>query len=217
MPEINPLLIFFASIFTSNILLSNFLGMCSYVAISKNLKASVGLGIAVTFVSTSTSVINWLIYEYLLKPTQINLGMDLTFLQFIIFIIVIAAFVQLVEMFLEKTSPFLYNVLGIFLPLITTNCAVMGACLLNISNELPFFKALITSFSYAVGFGAAPGADPRWSTRPARRRRGRGTSQRRSSCCMCSSGSERHALSAPSWPGWSPRGASRSGSRPAAS
>jgi Na+-transporting NADH:ubiquinone oxidoreductase subunit E len=149
MPDINPILIFFAAIFTSNILLTNFLGMCSYVAISKNLKASLGLGLAVTFVSTATSVINWLIYEHLLKPAAINMGMDLTFLQFIVFIIVIAAFVQFVEMFLEKVSPFLYNVLGIFLPLITVNCAILGVSLFMIIRKYTLFQ----SFMFGLGSG----------------------------------------------------------------
>lgn len=148
MPEINPFLILFASIFTSNILLSNFLGMCSYVAISRNLKASIGLGFAVTFVSTATAVINWLINKYLLLPTGIT-GMDLTFLQFIVFIIVIAAFVQFVEMVLEETSPFLYNSLGIFLPLITVNCAILGVSLFMIIRKYSLFQ----TFMFGLGGG----------------------------------------------------------------
>lgn len=149
MPDINPFLILFAAIFTSNILLTNFLGMCSYIAISRNLKASLGLGVAVTFVTTSTSVINWLLYEYLLKPSSINFGIDLTFLSFIVFIIVIAAFVQFVEMFLEKFSPFLYSALGIFLPLITVNCAILGVSLFMVIRKY----SLLQSFSFGLGGG----------------------------------------------------------------
>ena len=149
MSELNPFLIFFASVFTSNILLANFLGMCSYVAISRNLRASIGLGIAVTFVTASTSVINWLIYHYLLRPGKLNMGMDLTHLQFVVFIIVIAAFVQFVEMFLEKVSPFLYNNLGIFLPLITVNCAILGVALFMIIREY----SLLQAFAFGLGGG----------------------------------------------------------------
>jgi len=151
MPEINPFLILFAAIFTSNILLSSFLGMCSFIAISRNLKASLGLGIAVTFVTTATSVINWLLNEYLLKPGLLNFGFDLQYLQFIIFIIVIAAFVQFVEMFLEKFSPFLYSTLGIFLPLITVNCAILGVCLFMIIRKYSLLQTL--AFGLGSGLG----------------------------------------------------------------
>jgi len=152
MPEINLFLLFFASVFTSNILLANFLGMCSYVAISRNLKASLGLGVAVTFVTTSTAVINWLLNEYLLKPGVMNFGMDLKYLQFIVFIIVIAAFVQFVEMFLEKVSPFLYNTLGIFLPLITVNCAILGVSLFMIIRKYTLMQAFIFGLGGGLGW-----------------------------------------------------------------
>ena len=108
-----------------------------------------GLGIAVTFVTATTSVLNWLIYHYLLRPGKLNSGMDLTYLQFVVFIIVIAAFVQFVEMFLEKVSPFLYNSLGIFLPLITVNCAILGVALFMIIREY----SLLQTFAFGLGGG----------------------------------------------------------------
>ena len=125
-PTVSAFVIFIAAIFTNNILLSNFLGMCSFLAISRQIGTSLGLGAAVTFVMTCTTVLNWLIYTYLLVP------LGLKHLQFIIFIATIAAFVQLVEIVIERVSPLLYYALGIFLPLITVNCAILGACLFMI-------------------------------------------------------------------------------------
>ena len=115
--------VFFAAIFTNNILLTNYLGMCSFLAVSKEIKTSVGLGMAVVFVMACTSVINWLVYYYILLPY------DIVYLRYIAFIIVIAAFVQLVELVIERLSDALYAALGIFLPLITVNCAILGASL----------------------------------------------------------------------------------------
>ncbi len=143
MIELNPMVIFIAAIFTNNMILSNFLGMCSFVAVSKEINTSLGLGQAVTFVLAATSVINYLIYKYILVP------FNLEFLRFIIFIISIAAFVQLIEMILERYIPNLYYALGIFLPLITVNCAILGVSLFMIIREYTFLQ----SFAFAVGSG----------------------------------------------------------------
>jgi len=142
-PTIPAVIIFFAAIFTNNILLSNFLGMCSFLAISRQIGTSLGLGVAVTFVMTCTTFLNWVIYTYLLVPLHIE------HLQFIIFIATIAAFVQLVEIVVERISPLLYYALGIFLPLITVNCAILGACLFMIIRNY----SLAQSLAYGVGSG----------------------------------------------------------------
>jgi len=136
-------IVFFAAIFTNNILLTNFLGMCSFLAISREVKASLGLGLAVIFVMTCTSALNYLVYHYLLVP----LGLE--HFRFIVFIIVIAAFVQLVEMVIERSSPVLYVVLGIFLPLITVNCAILGVALFMIIRGYTFLQ----SVAYGAGGG----------------------------------------------------------------
>jgi len=138
-----PVAVFFAAIFTNNILLTNYLGMCSFLSVSKELKTSLGLGAAVTFVMAITTVLNWLVYYYLLLP----LGLD--YLRFIVFIIVIAAFVQVVEMIIERVSEQLYAALGIFLPLITVNCAILGASLFMVIRDYD----LLASFAFGVGSG----------------------------------------------------------------
>ena len=138
-----PFAIFFASIFTGNILLTNYLGMCSFLSVSKELKTSLGLGAAVIFVMATTTPLNWLVYEYLLIP------FGLEYLRFIVFIIVIAAFVQLTEMTIERYSEPLYQSLGIFLPLITVNCAILGVSLFMVIREYTFF----TSFLFGLGSG----------------------------------------------------------------
>lgn len=135
--------IFFAAVFTDNILLTNYLGMCSFLAVSREVKTAKGLGLAVVFVMACTGVLNWLVYYYILKP------LDLAHLQYIVFIIVIAAFVQLVEMTIERVSESLYNSLGIFLPLITVNCAILGASLFMVIREY----TLLNSFAYSLGSG----------------------------------------------------------------
>ena len=121
--------LFIRSIFIDNMVFAFFFGMCSYIAVSKRVKTALGLGLAVTFVQTMTVPLNYLLNEYVLAPNALVEGVDLSFLSFIIFIAVIAAFVQLVEMVVEKFSPSLYNQLGIFLPLIAVNCAIMGGSL----------------------------------------------------------------------------------------
>ncbi len=136
------------SAFMENMVLAFFLGMCSFLAVSKTVKTAIGLGLAVIFVLGITMPINWLINHYLLSENGI-FGMDLTFLRFILFIAVIASMVQLVEMVVEKVSPALYNSLGIFLPLITVNCAIMGGSLFMISREYN----LSESVAYGLGGG----------------------------------------------------------------
>jgi Na+-transporting NADH:ubiquinone oxidoreductase subunit E len=136
-------MVLFAAVFTNNILLTNFLGMCSFLSVSKELKTSVGLGVAVVFVMACTSVLNYLVYYYVLVP------LDLTYLRYIVFIVVIAAFVQLVEMIIERVSEQLYAALGIFLPLITVNCAILGATLFMVIRQYN----LLSSFTYGVGSG----------------------------------------------------------------
>lgn len=121
--------LFFRSIFVDNMIFAYFLGMCSYLAVSKNVKTSFGLGIAVTFVLLVTEPINYLLQTKVLGPDCLVKGIDLSYLSFILFIAVIAGIVQLVEMVVEKYSPSLYAALGIFLPLIAVNCAIMGASL----------------------------------------------------------------------------------------
>jgi len=142
--------VFIKTAFIENMILSYFLGMCSYLAVSKSVKTALGLGVAVIFVLGITMPMNWLINEYLLKETGF-FGIDLTFLRFILFIAVIAALVQLVEMVVEKFSPSLYNALGIFLPLITVNCAILGGSLFMISRELDLNKSI--AFGLGGGFG----------------------------------------------------------------
>ena len=147
--EINPFVIFFASIFTSNVLLTNFLGMCSYLSISKDLKSALGLGQAVIFVMAVTSVLNYIVYRYILVPY------NLEYLRFIVFIIVIAAFVQLVEMILERFMPNLYYTLGIFLPLITVNCAILGVALFLVIREYNLLQSLAFGAGGGIGWTLA--------------------------------------------------------------
>ena len=142
--------IFIKSAFIDNMVLSYFLGMCSFLAVSKSVKTAIGLGAAVIFVLGITMPINWLINEYLLSDRGL-FKMDLTFLRFILFIATIAAMVQLVEMVVEKFSPSLYNALGIFLPLITVNCAILGGSLFMVSREYNFSQSV--AFGLGGGFG----------------------------------------------------------------
>lgn len=143
MNETSAFVIFIAAIFTNNILLANFLGMCPFIGCSKQISTAIGLGTAVTFVSFSTAMINYAVYHYVLAP------LGLVHLQYIVFIAVIAAFVQFVEMFVERFSPKLYFALGIFLPLITVNCAILGSSLFLIIRQY--------SFVQSVGFGLGGG------------------------------------------------------------
>ena len=142
--------VFIKAAFVENLVLAYFLGMCSYLAVSKTVKTAFGLGLAVIFVLGITMPINWLINEYLLSENGL-LGIDLTFLRFILFIAVIASMVQLVEMVVEKYSPSLYAALGIFLPLITVNCAILGGSLFMISREYNLTDSV--AFGLGGGFG----------------------------------------------------------------
>lgn len=141
---------FIKAAFVENLVLAYFLGMCSYLAVSKTVKTAFGLGLAVIFVLFVTMPINWLINEYLLSENGL-FGVDLVFLRLILFIAVIASMVQLVEMIVEKFSPSLYNSLGIFLPLITVNCAILGGSLFMVSREYNFNESI--AFGLGGGFG----------------------------------------------------------------
>ena len=146
--------LFIRSIFIDNMVFAFFFGMCSYIAVSKSVKTALGLGAAVTFVMAMTVPLNYLLNEYVLAPNALVEGVDLSFLTFIVFIAVIASFVQLVEMIVEKFSPSLYNQLGIFLPLIAVNCAIMGGSLFMqqkvVSGEISGFG---DSVVYGLGSG----------------------------------------------------------------
>ena len=147
------------SIFVDNMIFAFFLGMCSYIAVSKNVKTAIGLGIAVTFVLVITLPVNYLLQTKVLGPDAIIKGVDLSFLSFILFIAVIAAITQLVEMRVEKFSPSLYASLGIFLPLIAVNCAIMGASLfmqqrINLGASDPkYIGGIGDAVAYALGSG----------------------------------------------------------------
>ncbi|MFT9497122.1 NADH:ubiquinone reductase (Na(+)-transporting) subunit E [Anaerosolibacter sp.] len=149
MIEINPIVILLAAIFTNNMIFSNFLGMCSFIAVSKEINTSLGLGQAVTFVITATTILNYLVYHYVLIP------LHLEYLRFIVFIIVIAAFVQLVEMVLERYMPNLYYALGIFLPLITVNCAILGVSLFMVIREYSFLQSVAFGLGSGLGWTLA--------------------------------------------------------------
>lgn len=158
------------SIFINNFVLSRFLGLCPYMGVSKQLDSAIGMGMAVTFVMTMASLVTWFLYSFFLAPTYQSVFYllfhtpiqnipDLTFLRTIVFILVIAAFVQFIEMFIQKTSPTLYKALGIYLPLITTNCAILGVTVLNsdmfFKDGLPLHNSLINTLvqAFASGIG----------------------------------------------------------------
>ena len=149
MTDVSPLVILMAAIFTNNILLSDFLGMCSFLACSKQIPTALGLGAAVIFVTTCTTALNYAIYHGVL----VRYGLE--HLYFIVFIAVIAAFVQFVEMFVERFSPKLYYALGIFLPLITVNCAILGASLFMIIRRYDFAQSVGFGFGGGVGWALA--------------------------------------------------------------
>ncbi|MBQ1410130.1 MAG: electron transport complex protein RnfA [Oscillospiraceae bacterium] len=145
----NLLLIIISGALINNVVLSQFLGICSFLGVSQQMKASVSLGGAVIFVVTIASAVASLLYTYVLAP----LGLD--FMKTIVFILVIAALVQIVEMFLKKKSPAVYQSLGIFLPLITTNCAVLGVALTNVQNGYNFIESVLSGFGTALGYTLA--------------------------------------------------------------
>lgn len=140
------LVILFASIFTDNILLARFLGMCSFLSVSRQVKTAVGLGCAVVFVMTCTTALDWFAYRHVLQPYGIE------YFRFILFIIVIAAFVQFIEMVMERYSPVLHQNLGIFLPLITVNCAILGASLFMVIRDYNLAEGVVFGFGSGVGW-----------------------------------------------------------------
>lgn len=140
------LMIAVGTAFINNVVLSQFLGLCAFLGVSKKMDTAAGMGGAVIFVITISSFVTALIYKFLLLP------LNVTYLQTIVFILVIAALVQFVEMFLKKSSPSLYNALGVYLPLITTNCAVLGVALINVQKSYGIVESVVNGLATAVGF-----------------------------------------------------------------
>ena len=143
------ILIFIAAVITNNFVLTYFLGICPFIGVSNKIDSAVGLGIATTFVMTMAATVTWLIYHFILVKY------NLIFLQYVTFIIVIASLVQFVEMFIKKVSPQLYKALGIFLPLITTNCAILGLTLFMVLRRYTFPEAIIFGLGAGLGFTLA--------------------------------------------------------------
>lgn len=143
------LLILFGAVFVNNFVLARFLGLCPFLGVSRKLETALGMGMAVTFVMVAASACTWLLHYLVLVPC------DLGYLQTIAFVLVIATLVQMVEMIVRKSSPVLYQALGIFLPLITTNCAVLGLAVLNIQENYSFVQSLVFAFGAAAGFTLA--------------------------------------------------------------
>lgn len=143
------LILMFSAVFIENFIFAKFYGCCPFLGVSEKPDTALGMGMAVTFVMTISSAVTWLVYTYLLEP------FGLTYLKTIAFILVIAGLVQFIEMFLRRFVPSLYSSLGIFLPLITTNCAVLGAALVNIQNGYNFIESVAFGFSAAIGFTMA--------------------------------------------------------------
>jgi electron transport complex protein RnfA len=134
------------AIFINNFIFSKFLGICPFLGVSKKVETAAGMGVAVIFVITLASAATWLVYNYILVP------LNLAYLYNIAFILIIASLVQFVEMFIKKSSPSLYQALGVFLPLITTNCAVLGVAVLNMDNGYNFIESLVNGIGAAIGF-----------------------------------------------------------------
>lgn len=149
MINVHPFVIFVASIFTSNMIFSNFLGMCSFIAVSKEIPTAMGLGVAVTMVLSFTTVLNFIVYWNILVP------FGLEYLMYIVFILVIAAFVQLLEMVMERYLSNLYYALGIFLPLITVNCAILGVSLFMVTRQYNFMQTFMFSVGSGIGWALA--------------------------------------------------------------
>lgn len=140
------LIIAISAAFVNNVVLSQFLGLCPFLGVSKKVKTAAGMGAAVIFVITLSSLLTSLIYKFILLPAE------MTYLNTIVFILVIAALVQFVEMVLKKLSPALYAALGVYLPLITTNCAVLGVALINVQNNYGILESVVNGFGTALGF-----------------------------------------------------------------
>ena len=150
------ILIAVGSAIVNNVVLSQFLGICPFLGVSKKTETAAGMGGAVVFVITISSFVTGLIYKYILANEYLlSKGIDLTYLQTIVFILVIAALVQFVEMFLKKTMPSLYQALGVYLPLITTNCAVLGVAITNVQKEYGILTGIVNGFATALGFTIA--------------------------------------------------------------
>ncbi|MGD9489257.1 MAG: electron transport complex subunit RsxA [Calditrichaceae bacterium] len=143
------ILMIISAIFVNNVVFTKFLGICPYMGVSKKTDTAIGMGMAVTFVLTLAGAITYIIQNYVLVPAGIQ------YLQTIVFILVIASLVQFVEIVMKKTAPSLYKALGIFLPLITTNCAILGIAILSVQSNLDFLSTVIFSFASAIGFGLA--------------------------------------------------------------
>ena len=143
------IIIFIAAVFTHNMALTYFLGMCPFIAVSGDLRTAWGMSMAVTFVMTLASAVTWPLYHKLLIPHHVE------YLQYVVFILVIAALVQIVEMVIERSSPVLYNSMGVFLPLITVNCAILGVTLFMIVRNYSYMESLIYSFGSGIGWGIA--------------------------------------------------------------
>ena len=140
------LMIGIGAAFINNVVLSQFLGLCPFLGVSKKIDTAAGMGAAVIFVISLSSLVTGVVYKFILTP------LDMEYLQTIVFILVIAALVQFVEMFLKKAMPPLYNALGVYLPLITTNCAVLGIALTNVQNDYTILEGFVNGFATAVGF-----------------------------------------------------------------
>ena len=147
--EVTYFAIIIGAIFVNNVVLAQFLGICPFLGVSSKVETSMGMGAAVTFVMALSSLVTWLIQNYVLVPFGIE------YMQTIVFILVIAALVQMVEIVLKKVSPSLYQALGIFLPLITTNCAVLGVAIAMIQKEFTLLQGVVFNVSTALGFGLA--------------------------------------------------------------
>ena len=147
--ELSYFAIIVGAIFVNNVVLAQFLGICPFLGVSSKVETSLGMGAAVTFVMALTSVVAWSIQTYVLVP----LGIE--YMQTIVFILVIAALVQMVEIILKKVSPSLYQALGVFLPLITTNCCILGVAILVIQKDYDLLTGVVYAFSTAIGFGLA--------------------------------------------------------------
>ncbi|NQV51169.1 MAG: NADH:ubiquinone reductase (Na(+)-transporting) subunit E [Candidatus Marinimicrobia bacterium] len=155
----NLISLFVESVFVNNILLAYFLGMCSFLAVSKRVDTAIGLGAAVIFVEVITVPVNWALHHFILAPGALEWAglpdVDLSFLGFISYIAVIAALVQLVEMIVDRYSPALYSALGIFLPLIAVNCAILGASLFMVEREYNFTESIVYGLGSGVGWALA--------------------------------------------------------------
>ena len=148
--------ILFTAALVNNFVLSQFMGICPFLGVSKKVETAAGMGGAVVFVITISSFVTALIYKYILANSYLmSKGIDLTYLQTIVFIFVIAALVQFVEMFLKKAMPSLYQALGVYLPLITTNCAVLGVAITNVQKEYGILTGIVNGFATALGFTIA--------------------------------------------------------------